>query len=133
MIALDTSAVIRYLTDEDPDVARRVGDLVQGSEPIQLSPIVLIETVHVLRGSPYDRANPDLADALVELLSHENVILSGLDQELATAAIQAARELSPRHIADALIAAAARDAGARELLTTDTAFTTDLIPVIQLR
>jgi predicted nucleic acid-binding protein len=133
LIALDTSALLRYLTVDDPAVARQIAERIDGEEHVQLSPIVLIEAVHVLRGPPYERTNPELADALVELLSHENVVLSGLDQDLATAAIQAARDLSPRHIADALIAAAARDAGARQLLTTDTAFTTDLVEVVQLR
>ena len=101
-------------------------------EPVQLSPAVLIETVHVLRGRPYGIENPALADTLVELLAHENVALSGLDGDLAIAAIHGARERSPRHLADALIAAAARDAGCRLLVTTDTAFATELLPVKQL-
>lgn len=132
MIGLDTSALLRYLTDDDPAVAAQVAAAIDGDEPVQLSGIVLIEAVHVLRGVPYSRRNPDLADVLIELLAHENVVLTGLDQDLATAAIRGARGLSPRHIADALIGAAARDAGSRQLLTTDTAFVTDLIPVVQL-
>ncbi len=133
MIALDTSALVRYLTDEDPAVAERVAALIDGSEPVHLSPPVLIETIHVLRGRPYAVGNPDLADALVELLAHESIVLSGLDQELASAAIRVARDRSPRHLADALIAASARDAGCRVLVTTDAAFATDLLPIEQLR
>ena len=133
MIALDTSAVVRYLTDDDPAVATRVSELIDGVEPVQVSQAVLIETVHVLRGRPYAIKNPALADSLVELLAHENVVLTGLDVDLGIAAILGARERSPRHLADALIAAAARDAGCRLLVTTDTAFATDLVPVEQLR
>lgn len=129
MIALDTSALIRYLTDDVPVAAARVAALIDDSEPVQISPAVLIEVVHVLRGAPYARPNPDLADSLVELLTHENVVLSGLDQELAAAAIRGARDRSPRHLADALIAAAALDAGCRVLVTTDSAFATDLVAV----
>ena len=133
MIALDTSALVRYLTNDDPAVAARVASIVDDVESVQVSPAVLIETVHVLRGRPYTIENPVLADTLVELLAHENVVLSGLDVNLAIAAILGARERSPRHIADALIAAAARDAGCRLLVTTDRAFTTDLVLVEQLR
>ena len=133
MIALDTSAMVRYLTNDDPAVAGRVARLIDDVEPVQLSPTVLIEIVHVLRGGPYNVPNPALADTLVELLAHENVLLSGLDEDLAIGAILGARERSPRHLADGLIAAAARDAGCRLLVTTDTAFATDLLPVEQLR
>ena len=49
------------------------------------------------------------------------------------AAIRGARELSSRHIADAIIAAATRDAGCRVLMTTDEAFATELVAVEQLR
>ena len=133
MIALDTSALVRYLTDDDPAVAQRVASLIDGPEPVQVSPLVLIETVHVLRGRPYVVPNPDLADTLVELLAHQNVVLSGLDQDLAAAAMRDARDRSPRHLADALIAAAARGAGCRVLVTTDVAFATELVPLEQLR
>ena len=101
MIALDTSALVRYLTNDDPAVAARVASIVDDVESVQVSPAVLIETVHVLRGRPYTIENPVLADTLVELLAHENVVLSGLDVNLAIAAILGARERSPRHIADA--------------------------------
>ena len=133
MIALDTSALVRYLTNDDPAVAGRVAGLIDDVEPVQVSPAVLIETVHVLRGRPYAIDNPALADTLVELLAHENIVLSGLDIDLAIAAILGARERSPRHLADALIAAGARDAGCRLLVTTDTALATELLPVEQLR
>jgi predicted nucleic acid-binding protein len=133
LIALDTGALVRYLTDDEPAVAARVAELIDSPEPVQLSTLVLLETVHVLRSRPYAVANPRLADTLVDLLSHEHIVLSGLDQDLAAAAIRGARERSPRHLADALIAAAAYDAGCRALVTTDTAFITDLVPVEQLR
>ena len=133
MISLDTSALVRFLTDDEPAVAERVAAAIDGNEPVHVSALVLLELVHVLRGKPYARTNPDLADVLVDLLTHENIVLTGLDRDIATLAIRAARERSPRHLADALIAAAAHEAGTRELWTTDTAFATDLLPVTQLR
>lgn len=132
MIGLDTSVLVRYLTADDPELAQAAAVLIEGDEPVVISSLVLLETVHVLRGTPYERASPDLADALVELLAHENVTLTGLDPDLAGAAIASVRDLSPRHIADALIGAAARDAGATRLVTNDAAFTSPFIDVVPL-
>jgi predicted nucleic acid-binding protein len=132
VIGLDSSALIRYLTNDDPEAAARVEAFLDGDEPVQVSSPVLLESVHVLRGQPYLIAYPDLADSLVEFLAHQNVVLSGLDRDLTQAAIRGSRERSPRHIADAIIAAAARDAGCRVVVTTDQRFATDLIPIEQL-
>jgi predicted nucleic acid-binding protein len=105
---------------------------IDGPEQVGISSLVLGETVHVLRGPPYHRRNPDLADALVELLAHESIVLTDLDAELASAAIGGVRHLSPRHIADALISASAHQAGASALLTNDRAFASTLVTVRQL-
>jgi predicted nucleic acid-binding protein len=133
VISLDTSALVRFLTDDEPAVAERVAAAIDGDEQVHVSALVLLELVHVLRGNPYARWNPDVADVLVDLLTHENIVLTGLDRDIATIAIRTARERSPRHLADALIAAAAHEAGRRELWTTDPSFATDLLPVTQLR
>jgi len=132
MIALDSSALLRHLLDDHPRMAREVGKVLDGPEAVCISVPVLIESLHVLRGPPYGRPNPDVADTLIELLGHENVILADLDADLASAAIAAVRHLSPRHIADALISAAARQAGARQLITADRTFASRLVPVVQL-
>lgn len=132
MIALDTSALVRYLTDDDPVLAERVANFVDGEEPVGIPVLVLLEAIHVLRGAPYHRDNPVLADALVELLAHENVRLIGLDAGLASAALRHVRSRSARHCADALIAASAAEAGARGLVTNDARFVPDLLPLVQI-
>ncbi|HWP62190.1 MAG TPA: PIN domain-containing protein [Candidatus Binatia bacterium] len=132
MIALDTSALVRYLTDDEPTLAARVAELVDGDEEVGIPALVLLEAVHVLRGAPYRRDNPELADALVDLLARENVRLVGLDAELAGAAIRHVRDRSARHLADALISASAAEAGARQLVTTDRRFVADLVPLLQI-
>ena len=128
MIALDTSALIRYLTDDVPVAAARVAALVDGSERVQLSPAVLIEAVHVLRRPAYARRTRILPTRWSSSSTHENVVLTGLDQELRRSHPRR-RDRSPRHLADALIAAAAFDAGCRVLVSTDSRFATDLVPL----
>ncbi len=55
-----------------------------------------------------------------------------MDAGLASAAIASVRHLSARHIADALVSAAAHEAGARQLLTNERSFASQLVPVVQL-
>lgn len=133
MIALDSSALLRYLTNDRPRLADAVANLIEHGDPVVISSLVLAETVHVLRGPPYLRANPDLSDAIIDLLGHENIRLTDLDSDLASAAIAGVRHLSARHIVDALISAGARQAGAVSLVTDDRAFASSLVPVQQLR
>jgi hypothetical protein len=83
-------------------------------------------------GVPYHRDNPVLADALVELLAHENVRLIGLDAGLASAARRHVRSRSAGHCVDALIAASAAEAWARGLVTNDARFVPDLLPLVQI-
>lgn len=132
MIALDSSALLRYLLADDVNLAGRVARTLDGPEPVGISALVLTEVVHVLRGDPHRMTNPAVADVLVALLRHERVVLTDMDAGLAAAAITAVRHLSPRHIADALVSAAAQHAGARQLFTADRTFASQLVPVVQL-
>jgi predicted nucleic acid-binding protein len=132
VIALDTSALLRYLTNDDRALADEVAHLVGGTEPIGISILVMLEAAYALRGAPYLRENPDIADALIELLAHDNVALVDLSADLASAALAGVRHLSARHIADALIAAAAHQAGATVLVTNDRKFSSHLVPLRRL-
>ncbi len=132
MIALDTSVLLRYLTNDEPHLADEVGGLLSGPDPVGISSLVLLESAYALRGAPYHRENPDIADTLIDLLAHSNVVLVDLSADLASAAMAGVRHLSARHIADALISAAVREAGATMLVTNDRKFASRLVPVRQL-
>jgi len=132
MIALDTSALLRYLTHDDAGLAAEVDRVMEGVDEVIVSVPVIMETTHALRGAPYHLNNPGIADTLLALLAHGNVRLAGMDAGLASAAIASVRHLSARHIADALVSAAAHEAGARQLLTNDRSFASQLVPVVQL-
>ena len=132
MIAVDAGVLIRYLTWDRPPLAAAARDLIEGDETVGVSSVVLLEAIHVLRADRYGRDNPELTDAFVELLSRENVRLTDLDAELAMAAFAGVRHLSARHLADALVAAAAESAKARVLVTNDRSFASKLVPVAQL-
>lgn len=132
-IALDTSALLRYLTNDVPPLAKAVADVIEGPDGATLSSLVLLEAAYALRSRHYGWDNPQVADALIDLLAHDGIVLSDMPGDLASAAIAGVRHVSARHIADALVAAAARHGGAEALLTGDAKFASELIPLVRLQ
>lgn len=118
MIGVDTSVVVRYLVGTPDGEARRAAKLIDGDEHLGLSLVVLVETAHVLR-TQYAIEREAIVETLIELLTRENVVLLGLSNADALAALVRARSISRSPIPDALIAAAARVAGALPLYTFD--------------
>lgn len=118
MIAVDTSVVVRYLVGTPVGQARRAAALIDGTERIAIPLVVLVETAHVLR-TQYGVERAAVIDALLELIRRENVTVLSLSTAEATDALVRARSMPGRPIPDALIAIAARAAGALPLHTFD--------------
>jgi len=118
VIALDTNVLVRFLVQDDADQARIAGDIfdqLTDAEPGFVSREVLIELVWVLeRAYGYGRAH--VAGALDGLLSSTEVRIEAGDD------VGSALDLYRNDgfgFADLMIAAAARRAGAAELVTFD--------------
>ena len=118
MIALDTNVLVRFLVQDDADQARIASDIfdrLTDAEPGFVSREVLIELVWVLeRAYGYGRAQ--IAGALDGLLSSTELRIEAGDD------VGSALDLYRNDgfgFADLMIAAAARRAGAAELVTFD--------------
>ena len=118
MIAVDTSVVVRYLVGTPTDQAARAARLIDGPETVAVSLVVLVETAHVLR-TQYGVARADVVDALLDLVRREDVAVLGMTTPDTTDALVRARSQPGRPIPDALIAIAARAAGALPLVSFD--------------
>lgn len=118
MIAVDTSVVVRYLTDDPTELAHRARALLDDSDAVGVPVVVLLETGHVLR-TQYGVSRADVLEVLIELVTRANVELLGLPKEVALGALARARQLPDAPFADALIAATAREAGAASLASFD--------------
>lgn len=118
MIALDTNVLVRFLVQDDPEqaqLATRVIDQLTDDAPGFVSREVLIELVWVLERA-YRLGRPEIATALDGLLSATEMEVEGSDE------VAPALELYRNDgfgFADLMIAAAARRAGATELVTFD--------------
>jgi predicted nucleic acid-binding protein len=130
VISADTSVVVRYLVGSPASQARRAARLIDGSETIALSVVVLVETAHVLR-TQYGVARSAVIEALLELVRRENVGILGLSTDDVTDALVRARAMPGRPIPDALITAIARAAGAVPIYTFDRAMSRYGVPVAE--
>ncbi len=128
MISVDTSVVVPHLVGSPPSEARRATTLLEGSEPVALPVTVLVETAHVLR-TQYGIGRGDVVEALLALVTRENVDVIGLDTDETIEALVAARSQPGRPIPDALILHQARAARALPLYTFDTGMGRYGIPV----
>jgi predicted nucleic-acid-binding protein len=118
VIALDTNLLVRFLVQDDPEQARLATDLVEQLTDDAsgfVSREVLIELVWVLERA-YRLGRAEIAAALDGLLAATELQIEGVDQ------VGPALELYRNEgfgFADLMIAAAARRAGASELVTFD--------------
>lgn len=118
MIAVDTSVLVRYLTDDPPEMARRARTLLDADERHGIPIVVLLETAHVLR-TQYDVPRPDILDVLLAFVPRVDVETLGLAKDAVIEALARARTLPGIPLADALVVATARAAGAEALLSFD--------------
>lgn len=102
--------------------------LVDSGRELIVSTGVLLETLHVLR-TEYGFTNPLLADLFTTFLSHDRVSLSDADKAGVLGALAWTRGVSARRVADAVIVAAAEQAGAEAIVTFDEAMSSPTVPV----
>ncbi|UYP67596.1 type II toxin-antitoxin system VapC family toxin [Thalassobacter stenotrophicus] len=118
MIALDTNVLVRFLVQDDPEqaeLATRVIEQLTDDARGFVSREVLIELVWVLERA-YKLSRAEIAVALDGLLSATELDIEGSDE------VAPALELYRNDgfgFADLMIAAAARRAGATEMVTFD--------------
>lgn len=74
MISIDTNVVIRRLVADDPEQTKKAKSLFEGSMPVLITDIVLIETVWVLAGKRYQAQKVDIIRAVTQLMEEPNVV-----------------------------------------------------------
>jgi predicted nucleic acid-binding protein len=118
VISADTSVLVRYLVGTPVAQAQRATNLIDGDDEIGVSPVALAECAHVLR-SQYGVAKADIVESLIGLIQRENIRVLGGRTDLVVEMLVRGRAMRERPIPDALIVAAALDAGALPLATFD--------------
>lgn len=126
-VFLDTSVLIRYFAQDDPPRALAAATLIDGDAAVVVSTGSILEVLHALR-TDYRARNPDLGRALITLLSRHNVSLADADAGAVVAGIERTLAHSERRIPDAILAAAAEQAGCAWIATFDESFVSPSVP-----
>lgn len=126
---LDTSYVVRYLTNDPPDMAEQAARIIDSDEPLVLSVLVISETAYVLE-SVYRKSRPAVVEALVELVLRDNLLLRGLSKPRALEALQRCRDSKRYSFTDVLILAQAQEHGAERIYSFDRRFPSQGVTVV---
>jgi predicted nucleic-acid-binding protein len=121
---VETSVLVRYLTDTPPAMAERAQQLIESAVDLRITETALIETAHVLR-RVYGLARKEVVDLLVDLLRRRNISVHTLDKSTAITALLLCRPSGRIGFGDALIWAVARSAAPSAVYSFDRRFPPD--------
>jgi predicted nucleic acid-binding protein len=125
---LDTSMLVRYLTGDPPELAERASRVIDQVEDLQVSDIVLAETVYVLT-SVYKIPREAVIDHLILFLQKENVRPFALRKDNLLQALLLCRPSRRISFADVLVWAAARSTEEEIVYSLDGRFPRDGVEV----
>lgn len=130
MDGVETSVLVRYLVQDDPDQGAAAARSVDSDAVLEVSLVALAETAFVLAhhyGVPRDQ----IVDALVKLVRKRNIHLFGIDKDLVASALLRCGGSGRVSFADALIYAEARAHQLTSLYSFDRRFPADGLTVRQ--
>lgn len=125
---LDTSMVVRYLTDDPPEMAEKAAQVIDREEILYITDVVLVEAAYVLT-SVYGVARNVVVDHLIAFLQKDNIIPFSLDKGRVLQSLLLCRPSGRVSFADAMIWAAARSAGSGVVYSLDERFPEDGLEV----
>lgn len=108
---LDTSYVVRYLTNSPPTMAALAARVIDSDEPLVLTESILLETAFVLGGSVYQVPRESIVDALAALVQRRNIHLPVLPKHRVLEALELCRNSKRYSFTDSFLWAQALEAG----------------------
>ena len=73
MIAIDSNGLLRYLLWDDKTQAAKADKLINGSTPVLITDVVLVETLWTLEGKKYKLHKTAIIDVLNSLFEEPNI------------------------------------------------------------
>lgn len=73
MIAIDTNVLLRYLIQDDKIQAQKSQRLINGSQKVLITDVVLTETIWVLTGKRYQLPKDKIVDVIHALFAEQNI------------------------------------------------------------
>jgi predicted nucleic acid-binding protein len=125
---LDTSMVVRYLTGDSPELAEKAAKIIDSTETLYVTDVVIVETAYVLT-SVYEVSRSLVVNSLIALLQKNNIAIFAIDKGQVLHSLLLCRSSGRISFGDALIWAAARSAGDSAVYTLDARFPDDGIEI----
>jgi predicted nucleic acid-binding protein len=119
---LDTSVILRYLTDDIPEQAEQARALVESTTPLGLTTVALLEAAYALRRDPYRFTRDEIVDVLIRLARRRNIHGVGVDKTHVAGVLGRCKGTNVVSVGDALLTATAWSAGISEIYTFDRQF-----------
>ena len=126
---LDTSVIVRYLTNDPPSMAAAAARLINSDRPLIVSALILAESAYVL-ASVYGVPRDAIVDALSAFIQRRNIRLHHLTKPLALDALHLCRGSNRHSFADALLFFFT-DTAASEIYTFDGRFPNTNVDVVK--
>jgi predicted nucleic acid-binding protein len=126
-VFLDSSVLVRYLSEDDPPRALAAAKLIDGDATVVISGVVLLEALHALR-TGLGHENPELARVFIRFVNRDNVEVIDADKVHLVAAMERSLSTSGRRITDAIVAATAEHASCDWVATFDEGFRSPTVP-----
>jgi predicted nucleic-acid-binding protein len=112
---VDTNVLIRLLTGDPPEQARRVTSFLAESEPLWLADLILAEVVYVLE-SVYEVERGDVARMARSIVTSERLLVADVPLLLRTIEVYERHRLA---FADAYLVASAERSGIGAVVSFD--------------
>jgi predicted nucleic-acid-binding protein len=128
---VDTSVIVRYLTDDPPSMAEAAARLIDGEQLLILSEVILAETAYVL-SSVYEIPREAVTDALSALIQRRNIRLLNLSKPLALEALRLCRDSRRYSFADVLLWVEASHGDVRRVVTFDARFPAEGLELVRI-
>jgi len=126
---LDTSVVVRYLTNNPPEAGARAAAIIDSDHRLVLSELVLVESAYVL-ASVYGVSRPALVDALTALVQRRNILTPDRSKVRILEALRMCRDSKRYSFTDVLLWAEARDRGVTRIYSFDERFPSEGIEIL---
>ena len=125
---LDTSMLVRYLTNDAPDLATKAAIIIDGQDNLYITDVVIVEAAYVLT-SVYRVPRNTVVDYMITFLQKENILTFGIDKGKALQALLLCRPSGRVSFGDAMIWAAAQSSEESIVYSLDERFPDDGLEV----
>lgn len=73
MIAIDTNVLLRYLLNDDPRKSKKAATVIQGSQKVLITDVVLVETIWTLKGKKYNQDKEGIVQVISALFEEPRI------------------------------------------------------------